>query len=57
MRQPQIIKTFQMERQFLFVLITVLYPIFLITDHYRRERQKKSDCSHNKIKEYFGRFE
>lgn len=41
-----------MERQFLFVLITVLYPIFLITDHYRRERQKKSDGSHNKIKEY-----
>lgn len=41
-----------MERQFLFVLITVLYPIFLITDHHRRERQKKSDGSHNKIKEY-----
>lgn len=41
-----------MERQFLFVLITVLYPIFLITDHYRREKRKRPDSSHNKIKEY-----
>lgn len=41
-----------MERQFLFVLITVLYPIFLITDHYRREERKRPDSLHNKIKEY-----
>src|SRR5690554_1777743 len=41
-----------MERQFLFVLITVLYPIFLITDHYRREKRKRPDSSHNIIKEY-----
>lgn len=33
-------KTFQMERQFLFVLITVLYPIFLIADHYRIKKNE-----------------
>lgn len=41
-----------MERHFLFVLITVLYPIFLIADHYKREKRKRPDSSRNKIKEY-----
>ena len=45
-------KTFQMERQFLFVLITVLYPIFLIVDHYRIKKRKTSDSSQDKIKDY-----
>lgn len=41
-----------MERQFLFVLITVLYPIFLIADHYRIKKRKTSDSSQDKIKDY-----
>lgn len=41
-----------MESRFLFMLITVLYPIFLIADHHRREKRKKPDTSHNKIKDY-----
>lgn len=41
-----------MERHFLFVLITALYPIFLIADHYIREKRKRPDSSRNKIKEY-----
>lgn len=41
-----------MERQFLFVLITVLYPIFLIVDHYRIKKRKTSDSSQDKIKDY-----
>src|SRR5690606_2835 len=39
-----------MERQFLFVLITVLYPIFLIVDHYRIKKRKTSDSSQDKLK-------
>src|SRR5690606_16174229 len=41
-----------MERQFLFVLITVLYPILLIADHYRIKKRNSSDPSHDKIKDY-----